>query len=49
MKGEETAMRRSIGLLEYKSIAKGMEACDEMLKSSNVELVLASPVCPGNI
>lgn len=47
MKGEVTAMRRSIGLLEYKSIAKGMEACDEMLKSSNVELVLASPVCPG--
>ncbi|MBA8933291.1 MULTISPECIES: BMC domain-containing protein [Clostridium] len=24
-----------------------MEACDEMLKSSNVELVLASPACPG--
>ena len=47
MKEEEKAMRRSIGLLEYKSIAKGMEACDEMLKSSNVELVLASPVCPG--
>ncbi len=47
MKGEEKAMRRSIGLLEYKSIAKGMEACDEMLKSSNVKLVLASPVCPG--
>lgn len=40
-------MKRSIGLLEYKSIAKGIEACDEMLKSSNVDLVLATPLCPG--
>ncbi|TCO77951.1 BMC domain-containing protein [Marinisporobacter balticus] len=40
-------MKKSIGLLEFKSIAKGIEATDHMLKSANVELVLSSPLCPG--
>jgi len=40
-------MRKAIGLLEFKSIAKGIEATDEMMKSSNVELLLANPICPG--
>lgn len=40
-------MKKSIGLLEFKSIAKGIEATDKMLKSANVELILSSPLCPG--
>ncbi len=40
-------MKKAIGLLEFKSIAKGIEATDEMMKSSNVELILATPICPG--
>lgn len=40
-------MKKSIGLLEFKSIAKGMEVTDEVLKSSNVELLAANPICPG--
>ncbi|QZY54130.1 BMC domain-containing protein [Crassaminicella profunda] len=40
-------MKKSIGLLEFKSIAKGIEATDQMLKSANVKLILSSPLCPG--
>lgn len=40
-------MKKSIGLLEFKSIAKGIEAADTMLKAANVELVLSTPICPG--
>lgn len=40
-------MKKSIGLLEFKSIAKGIEATDGMLKSANVELILSTPLCPG--
>lgn len=40
-------MKNSIGLLEFKSIAKGIEVVDEVLKSSNVELISANPICPG--
>ena len=40
-------MRRTIGLLEFKSIAKGMETTDEILNSANVELIMATALCPG--
>jgi microcompartment protein CcmL/EutN len=40
-------MKNSVGLLEFKSIAKGIEVIDEVLKSSNVELISANPICPG--
>lgn len=40
-------MKKSIGLLEFKSIAKGIEATDGMVKSANVEIILSSPMCPG--
>lgn len=40
-------MKKSLGLVEYKSIAKGIEATDEMLKAANVELILSTPICPG--
>ena len=40
-------MKRAIGLLEIKSIAKGILAADAMLKAANVELIMAHPLCPG--
>lgn len=40
-------MKKSIGLLEFKSIAKGIEVTDEVLKVANVELIFANPICPG--
>ncbi|MGL4607712.1 MAG: BMC domain-containing protein [Eubacteriaceae bacterium] len=33
--------------MEFKSIPVGIEATDDMLKSGNVELLMASPLCPG--
>ena len=38
---------RALGLLEFKSVAKGIEVLNEVLKSSNVELMMANPICPG--
>ncbi|GAA0721192.1 BMC domain-containing protein [Clostridium malenominatum] len=40
-------MKKSIGLVELRSIAKGIEATDEMLKAANVEIVLSTAICPG--
>lgn len=40
-------MNRSLGLIELRSIATGIKAADEMLKSADVELVLSTPICPG--
>ncbi|MHC1681541.1 MAG: BMC domain-containing protein [Clostridiaceae bacterium] len=40
-------MKKSIGLLEVRSIAKGIEATDGMLKAANVEIVLSTAICPG--
>lgn len=40
-------MGTSIGLLEVKSIPIGIETADEMLKAANVQLLVASPTCPG--
>lgn len=40
-------MKRAIGLFEFKSIAKGIEVTDAILKSAQVTLVNANPICPG--
>jgi len=37
----------SIGFVETTSVAKGIQAADEMLKAASVELLLARPCCPG--
>jgi len=37
----------SLGLIELTSIAAGFQACDAMLKASNVSLVLARSICSG--
>lgn len=38
---------KAIGLVELNSIAKGVEAADEMVKTAQVELVIAQPICAG--
>lgn len=38
---------QSIGVLEYRSIALGMKAADDVLKSANVDIITATTVCPG--
>ncbi len=40
-------MGNSIGLIELKSTPIGIQTADEMIKSASVELLLASPICPG--
>lgn len=40
-------MSKAIGMLEIKSIAKGIYAADAMVKASDIELYTASPTCPG--
>lgn len=37
----------AIGLLELTSIARGIVACDAMLKKAPVELIRAHTICPG--
>jgi microcompartment protein CcmL/EutN len=40
-------MLRSIGLVEFISIAKGIESADAMVKAADVEILFSTPVCPG--
>jgi microcompartment protein CcmL/EutN len=40
-------MINAIGLVEFTSIAQGIDGCDIMLKTANVELLVAKTVCPG--
>ncbi len=40
-------MDYSVGVLELKSIAKGVQASDDALKSAGVSLISAQPICPG--
>jgi microcompartment protein CcmL/EutN len=37
----------AVGVVELKSIAKGIEATDAALKSAGIRLVSAHPACPG--
>jgi len=37
----------SVGVVELKSIAKGVQACDDALKSAGIKLVTAHTACPG--
>jgi len=39
--------KRAIGIIELRSIARGMYTTDVMLKQANVELLRAHVVCPG--
>ncbi len=40
-------MDKAVGLLEWKSLARGIAATDTLLKTADVMLYQAGPVCPG--
>lgn len=40
-------MSHAIAMLEYTTVAAGMRAADEMVKTAEVELIDAQVVCPG--
>ncbi|WP_066456582.1 BMC domain-containing protein [Anaerotruncus rubiinfantis] len=40
-------MGKAIGMIETNSIARGIEACDFMIKAARVELLRSTTVCPG--
>lgn len=40
-------MLKAIGMIEFTSIAKGIETSDLMIKAASVEVIKASTVCPG--
>lgn len=40
-------MSIALGLVEFKTIPVAVQATDEMLKAAEVELLLATPICPG--
>jgi microcompartment protein CcmL/EutN len=40
-------MNICVGLTEYTSIAKGIEAADAMIKRAEVKLIFSKPVCAG--
>ena len=40
-------MFKAVGVIELKSVPKGVEATDAALKSAGIEMVSAHPACPG--
>ncbi len=40
-------MIRSIGALEYRSISKGIEIADQIIKKASVEIIYFRTICPG--
>jgi microcompartment protein CcmL/EutN len=38
---------QAVGMIEFNSIAAGMEAADRMVKAASVELLLLKTICPG--
>lgn len=40
-------MKTALGMIELKTVASGITATDRMLKTADVEIVQAGPVCPG--
>ena len=40
-------MQRAIGMVEFKTVSAGITAADQMVKTSDVEIIEAQCVCPG--
>lgn len=40
-------MKKALGMIEFKTVASGITATDIMLKTADIEVVQAGPVCPG--
>lgn len=36
-----------LGMIEYKSVARGIYSCDAMVKKASVRILETHPVCPG--
>lgn len=42
-------MSRSIAVFEFKSISKGTEVTDEMIKLAEVQIIIFRVICPGRL
>ena len=40
-------MPKSIGMVEFNSVARGIYTSDQMVKAANVDIVTATTICPG--
>lgn len=40
-------MHKSIGALEFRSISKGIEVANEIVKKASVEIIYLKTICPG--
>ena len=40
-------MKKALGMIEFKTVASGITATDVMLKTADVQVIQANPVCPG--
>ncbi len=40
-------MNKAIGMVEYKTVSTGIKAADLIVKTAEVELIMAQTVCPG--
>lgn len=40
-------MNKAIGMIEYSTVATGVQAADTMVKTADVEIIQAETVCPG--
>ncbi len=40
-------MKKAIGMIEYATVATGVQAADMMVKTAEVEIIQAETVCPG--
>ena len=40
-------MSKAIGMVEYKTVSSGITAADLMIKTSNIEIIQSTVVCPG--
>ena len=38
---------RSLGIMEYRSVALGLQAADAMVKAAQIKIVMMQTVCPG--
>ncbi|MBP3348371.1 MAG: BMC domain-containing protein [Clostridia bacterium] len=40
-------MSKAIGVIEYKTVSSGITAADLMIKTSNIEIIQSTVICPG--
>ncbi len=40
-------MNKAIGMVEYRTVSSGIRATDLMIKTSNIEVIQSSVICPG--